>query len=358
MNKKKTIRVLIIDDSALARNIIRHILDSDPEIEVIATASDPYIARDKIIKLQPDVLTLDVEMPKMDGVEFLHKLMPQHPIPTIMVSALTEKGKLITLKALETGAIDFVLKPKSNVVDSLEKMSNELCAKVKMASKVDVSNWKGKWDVLKRFSAASSASSALAESTDKVIAIGASTGGTEAIRDVLTHLPANIPGIVIVQHMPAGFTRLFSDRMNGACEINVKEAEDGDRILRGWAFIAPGDRHMRVERSGGIYKIRLGNKNEDFSCGHKPSVEVMMNSVATSVGANAIGVMLTGMGADGAGGMKKMREAGARTFAQDEKTSVVFGMPMEAYRCGGAEMLVPLGDIARKLITLTISTPK
>jgi two-component system, chemotaxis family, protein-glutamate methylesterase/glutaminase len=344
----KPIRVLVIDDSALVRDVLTKGLNMDPGITVIGSASDPYIARDRIVKLNPDVLTLDVEMPRMDGVEFLRKLMPQYPLPVIMVSALTERGKQVTLDALSFGAIDFVTKPKADVARGLESMIMELRTKIKIASTANVSHWKKK-----RYTDEARIQKpvrALAESTDKVIAIGASTGGTEAIREIITRFPITTPGIVIVQHMPPGFTKMFAERMNSQCIMDVKEAEDKDRIMPGRILIAPGAKQMSVKRSGGIYEVIV--KPGDLVCGHCPSVEVMMNSVAEHVGSNAVGVMLTGMGRDGANGMLAMRNAGARTIAQDEASCVVFGMPKEAYNIGGAEQLVPLNKIAEKVIDL------
>ena len=344
----KPIRVLVIDDSALVRDILTKGLEMDPGITVIGSASDPYIARDKIVNLKPDVLTLDVEMPRMDGVEFLRKLMPQYPLPVIMVSALTEKGKQVTLEALSLGAIDFVTKPKADVARGLESMIMELRTKVKIASTANVSHWKHKTRALE--AGKQIRSKALVESTDKVIAIGASTGGTEAIREIITRFPVNTPGVVIVQHMPPGFTKMFAERMNTLCLMEVKEAEDKDRIMPGRILIAPGAKQMRVRRSGGIYEVSV--HPGELVCGHSPSVEVMMSSVAEHVGANAVGVMLTGMGKDGAGGMLAMRNAGARTIAQNEATCVVFGMPKEAYDIGGAERLIPLDQIAETVIDL------
>lgn len=346
---KKTIRVLIIDDSSLVRNILNEGLSKDPGIEVVGTAPDPFIARDKIVSLRPDVLTLDVEMPKMDGVEFLRRLMPQYPLPTVMVSSLTTKGKQITMEALDAGAVDFVSKPTTDLARGLEGMMTELRTKIKIASTANVSHWKNKHHVLpsqrKRRT-----TTALAESTDKIIAIGASTGGTEAIRTVLETLPANSPGIIVVQHMPPGFTKMFADRLNALSALRVKEAETGDRIMTGSVLIAPGEQHLSVTRSGGIYKVNC--QSGPKVNGHRPSVEVMFNSVAKHAGANVIGIMLTGMGADGAEAMVNMRNAGARTMAQDEKSSVVFGMPNEAYKRGGAERLVPLDNIAQEVIKL------
>lgn len=344
----KTIRVLIVDDSALVRNILKQGLSADPAIEVVGTAADPYSARDKIIELQPDVLTLDVEMPRMDGVAFLRKLMPQFPLPIVMVSSLTQRGKQITMEALEAGAVDFVAKPTSNVSAGLNAMLAELRTKVKIASTANVSHWKGK--VVSQAVGRTASSSALAESTDKVIAIGASTGGTEAIRQVIESFPASTAGTVIVQHMPSGFTKMFADRLNQLCQMQVKEAEHGDRVRTGLILIAPGGRQLEVVRSGGFYEVRLGG--EEKVSGHCPSVDVMMHSVAKHVGANAVGAMLTGMGADGAEGMLAMKNSGAKCIAQDEASSVVFGMPKVAYEKGGASKLVSLSKISASLLTL------
>ncbi|MEA3363388.1 MAG: chemotaxis response regulator protein-glutamate methylesterase [Thermodesulfobacteriota bacterium] len=344
----RVIRVLIVDDSALVRNILSQGLSMDPGIEVVGTAPDPYIARDKIVQLQPDVMTLDVEMPRMDGVAFLRKLMPQYPIPIVMVSSLTQRGKQITMEALEAGAVDFVAKPTSNVAAGLNAMLMELRSKVKIASTANVSHWKGKRPAAPRQPAVASA--ALAESTDKIIAIGASTGGTEAIRRVIEKFPATTPGTVIVQHMPSGFTKMFSDRLNQLCPMQVKEAEHGDRVRSGLILIAPGGKQLEVIRTGGFYEVRLGG--EEKVSGHCPSVDVMMRSVAKHVGANAVGAMLTGMGQDGAEGMLAMKQASARCIAQDEASSVVFGMPKVAFDKGGAERLVPLDNIATSLLSL------
>lgn len=340
------IRVLVVDDSALVRQVISQGLAMDPGIEVVGSASDPFAARDKIVQLRPDVLTLDVEMPRMDGVEFLRKLMPQFPLPVVMVSALTHRGKRVTLDALDAGAVDFVTKPSVNVQAGLNEMMQELRTKVKIASTANVSHWKYKRRIPQPENR--TADRSLAESTDKVIAIGASTGGTEAIREVLNTFPPNVPGIVIVQHMPPGFTKMFADRLNNQTNLIVREAQDGDRILPGQALIAPGERQMSVVRRGGMYQVRV--TEGDLVCGHCPSVEVLMQSVAREVGANAVGVMLTGMGRDGAGGMLAMRKAGARTMAQDEDSCVVFGMPKEAHDNGGAERLVPLQQISATVL--------
>jgi len=345
----KKIRVLVIDDSALIRQILTKGLSMDPEIEVVGSAVDPYIARDKIVQLRPDVLTLDVEMPRMDGVEFLRKLMPQYPIPVVMVSSLTQRGKQITIEALEAGAVDFVSKPTSNVAQGMNNMLSELRKKVKTAAGANVSQWKNKAPA-QPGAQTSMSSRALAESTDKVIAIGASTGGTEALKKVVCKFPATAPGVVIVQHMPPGFTKMFAERLNQLCAMEVKEAETGDRVRSGRILIAPGAKQLEVTRSGGMYQVRC-EPGEKVS-GHCPSVDVMMQSVAKNVGSNAIGVMLTGMGSDGSDGMLAMKNAGARNIAQDEASCVVFGMPKVAYEKGGAEKLVPLENIAAKVISM------
>lgn len=338
----RAVRVLIVDDSALVRDILKQGLDMDPGIEVVGVAADPYQARDQIVTLRPDVLTLDVEMPRMDGVAFLRKLMPQLPVPVVMVSALTEKGKQITLDALDAGAVDFVTKPQSDVARGLSSMMVALRTKVKIASTANVSHWKNRTATA---GGTIQTNRSLSESTDKVIAIGASTGGTEAIREVISRFPATSPGTVIVQHMPAGFTKMFAERMNSVCMMEVKEAEHGDRVMPGRILIAPGGKHMRVRRSGGIYRVDV--ESGPLINGHCPSVEALFDSVATDVASNAVGVMLTGMGADGADAMRRLREAGARCAAQDEATSVVFGMPKEAYKRGGAERLIPLQEMAQ-----------
>ena len=341
----RKIKVLVVDDMAMVREILAQGLAMDPMIEVVATAADPFIARDRIIEYKPDVMTLDVEMPKMDGVEFLHRLMPQYPIPVVMVSSLTERGKQITLDALQAGAVDFVSKPKTDIARGLNAMLVELRTKIKIASTANVSHWKRSRETLATTPRPLRAdTAALSESTDKIIAIGASTGGTEAIRQVITRFPAVTPGVVIVQHMPAGFTKMFSERLNTLCAMEVKEAEHDDRVLQGRILVAPGGMHMSLVRSGGVYRVCV--QPGDTVNGHCPSVEVLMRSVAQYAGANAVGVMLTGMGGDGADGMKAMREAGARTFAQDEASCVVFGMPKVAWERGGVERLVPLVNMA------------
>jgi len=346
MNRR--IRVLVVDDMALVRAVLTEGLAADAEIEVGGTAGDPYAAARLIPQLRPDVITLDVEMPRMDGVEFLRRLMPQHPLPVVMVSALTESGAQITLDALEAGAVDFVTKPAADIARGLDAMMDELRTKVKIAATANLTGLR------RRLGAAAPAApprkGAARESTARVIAIGASTGGTEALRTVITRLPPDAPGVVVVQHMPPGFTRSFAERLNKLAAMEVREAQDGDRILRGRVLVAPGALQMRVRRSGAQYGVEV--RPGDLVCGHCPSVEVLMHSVAASVGPHAIGVMLTGMGHDGADAMRAMREAGARTLAQDEASCVVFGMPKEAFRRGGAERLVPLEAIAAEVLKL------
>jgi len=339
----KEIRVLIVDDSALIRQILTQGLSSDPGIQVVGSAADPYQARDMIVRLRPDVITLDVEMPRMDGVEFLRKLMPQLPIPVVMVSALTQRGKRITMEAMEAGAVDVVAKPTSDVKNGLQQLMQSLRTKVKIASMANVSHWKNK-----RVPPPIGKAAALAESTDKVIAIAASTGGTEAIRHILLNLPANTPGIVIVQHMPPGFTKMFADRLNGQCAPVVKEAETGDRVMQGRVLIAPGDKHMEVRRLGGIYEV-VCNEGPPV-CGHCPSAEKLFQSVARHVGANAVGVILTGMGKDGAHGLLAMRQSGARTLGQDQESCVVYGMPKEAMEIGAVERQLPLNEMASTIL--------
>jgi len=343
------IRVLVVDDSALIRQILRQGLSLDPEIEVVGTAADPYIARDQIIELKPDVLTLDVEMPRMNGVEFLRRLMPQYPLPVIMVSSMTQMGKRVTIDALEAGAVDFVSKPTANVTSSMQDMLKELRVKIKIASTANVSHWKN-MPVARLIETSVGERQILADAADKIICIGASTGGTEAIIKVVSRFPVTMPGVVIVQHMPAGFTKMFAERLKTLCAMEVKEAESGDRVMPGRILVAPGDLHMKLERSGGIYQVVCAN-GEKVS-GHRPSVDVLMNSVAGCAGAKAIGIILTGMGSDGAEGMAAMRRAGARNIAQDEATSVVFGMPAVAFERGGVERLVALDDIAAETIKI------
>jgi two-component system chemotaxis response regulator CheB len=347
--KSKVIRVLVVDDSALARKILVDGLSRDPDIEVIGTARDPYVARDMLIKERPDVITLDVEMPRMDGVTFLKKYMPVLPTPTVVVSALTERGKRITIEALEAGAVDVVLKPKIGVVDQFPAMMEDIRERVKAAAQVDVSRYARYQPKVRKPIAPVETSGVLHETTDRVIAIGASAGGVAALTRIIPAFPPAAPGIVIVQHMPAGFTTSFAERLNNLSVMQVKEAESGDRVRPGLVLIAPGgERHIEVRRSGGEYRVVL-RKGEKVS-GHVPSVNVLFRSVATHVGPNAAAAILTGMGDDGAEGLLAIRGAGGRTFAQDERTSVVFGMPRAAWQNGGAEKQVPLDRIPLRLL--------
>lgn len=337
------IRVLIVDDSATARAVLSDILSSDSGIEVVGTASDAFVARDKIVELRPDVICLDVEMPRMDGITFLKKLMHYMPLPVVMVSSLTQSGAKTTLEALEAGAVDFVAKPHSHIYDGKDEMRDELISKIKAAAKAKIHK-----RTLADTQQANTTS--LAQTTNKIVAIGASTGGTEALKDVLMALPRNAPGTVIVQHMPANFTPLFAQRLNTLCSMEIREAKNGDSIIPGVALIAPGDYHMVVRRSGARYYVEIGN-GEKVS-GHRPSVDVLFNSVAKIAGANAIGVILTGMGSDGAKGLFAMKNAGANTIGQDEASCVVYGMPKVAYEIGAVEKQLPLNRVADGIISL------
>ncbi len=361
MNK---IKVLVIDDSALVRNMLTEIINSDPQMEVVGTAANPNIARNKIKTLKPDVLTLDVEMPEMDGVTFLRNLMRLRPMPVVMVSTLTEQGADVTLDAMEYGAIDFITKPKTDFSNTIKDYSEELTRKIKVASTahvqvLDLSKPRvPALNDIPRVNPANSADVVIGKqakrrpfkTTDKLIAIGASTGGTEAIKKVLMDFPADAPGTVITQHIPAAFSGPFAKRANNLCAITVKEAEDGEQILRGHAYIAPGSHHLLVERDGARFICRL--HDGPVVNRHKPSVDVMFRSVAQNIGANAVGIILTGMGNDGAQGLKEMQEAGSPTIAQDEKTSVVWGMPGEAVKLGAADEILPLNKVAAKTIKL------
>lgn len=339
------IRVLVVDDSSLARNVLSRGLDQQPDIEVVATAANVYVARDRIIEYRPDVVTLDIEMEKMDGVEFVRRLIPQYPIPVVIVSALARPHAELTLKALDYGAVDFIAKPSARLGALLPAMLNELASKVRMAAKVDVRRMPSS---AAPTSIGSGATESLSTSTDKIIVFGASTGGTVALERILMQMPAATPGTVVVQHMPPLFTTQFSERLNNLIPMEVKEAEDNERVLRGRVLVAPGDRHVTIMRSGGTYRVKCSDVEKVN--GHRPSVSKLFGSVAENVGPNAIGVLLSGMGADGAEEMVAMRKAGARTFAQDEQSSVVFGMPKEAYERGGAEKLLPLCKIPEVLI--------
>ena len=352
------VKVLIVDDSALIRQMLTEILAGDPGIEVVGSAQDPYVARDKIKALNPDVLTLDVEMPRMDGITFLGNLMRLRPMPVVMISSLTEKGAEITLQALELGAVDFVSKPKLDVQTGMEAYAEEIRAKVRMAAGVPAARLArrasahARPEVMPKLNAdavlGSSTASRPFKTTERIVAIGASTGGTEAIKEVLTRLPADAPGIVITQHIPAEFSGPFARRMDGLCALSVCEASDGQQILPGHAYIAPGGRHLLVQRSGARYLCSLSDGPPVNR--HRPSVDVLFRSVAQSAGLNAIGVLLTGMGDDGAQGLKEMLEAGAPTLAQDEASSVVWGMPGRAWAIGAAQELLPLGAVAAGIL--------
>ncbi|MDB4972731.1 MAG: cheB [Myxococcaceae bacterium] len=335
------IRVLIVDDSALIRRVLSDALESDPQIEVVGTAGDPYIAKDRINALKPDVLTLDVEMPRMHGLTFLRILMEKRPMPVVMVSSLTEAGADVTLQALELGAIDFVTKPARDVKDGLEAMKLELVEKVKAAAR---SRPRALRAAVAKPVVAQVAALRLQRTTQQILAVGASTGGTEAIRELLEALPADAPGVVIVQHMPERFTRAFAQRLDKQCAISVSEAVDGERVISGKALIAPGGFHMRLTRDGAEYRVRIA-QTEPVNR-HRPSVDVLFDSVASAAGKNAVGVILTGMGDDGARGLRRMRDAGAHTIAQDRESCVVFGMPREAIALDAAAEVLALPEIA------------
>ena len=351
-----SIKVLVIDDSALVRKLLTAMLSRSPDIQVVGAASDPYAAREKIKKLNPDVITLDVEMPRMDGITFLENLMRLRPMPVVMVSSLTQRGADVTLRALELGAIDFVAKPRIDIAGTLADYEAELIAKVKVAAGARV---------LPRTVAPSRVADerhstsavvpilnvrSMLRTTDRIIAIGASTGGTEAIREVLAEMPPDAPAIVISQHIPAAFSKAFAERMNRSSAMAVCEAQDGQQFLPGHAYIAPGDRHLLVERDGARYLCRLSTGPHVNR--HRPSVDVMFRSVAQNVGPSALGVLLTGMGDDGARGLKEMMEAGAGTIAQDEASSVVWGMPGSAVKIGAAMHVLPLQRIGSQVLAL------
>lgn len=335
------IRVLVVDDSLMFRKLLVRALNADPNIEVVADVEDVYQARDAILKFKPDVMTLDVEMPKMNGIEFLKRLMPQYPLPVVMISSLNDK----VFDALEAGAVDFVNKPTNlNQAQLNDFLSQELATKVKIASTAKV----GK---LKRVESSSVMGNiSAAGGRDRIVAIGASTGGTEAIFEVVKRFKRDIPGVVIVQHMPPGFTKMYSDRLNNQCEVAVKEAETGDRVLQGQVLIAPGDRQMRLVKVNGIYQVEC--RGTEKVSGHCPSVDVLFSSVAKAAGNKAVGVILTGMGADGAKGLLEMRNAGALTVGQDEATCVVYGMPKVAFDIGAVQQQAPITAIAGKVYNL------
>jgi two-component system chemotaxis response regulator CheB len=336
-----TIRVLIVDDSAVVRQILTRQLSQDKSIEVVGTAPDPFIARDKIIALDPDVLTLDVEMPRMDGITFLRKLMKSHPMPVIILSSLTPEGSRTAIEALEAGAVEVMCKPGASY--TVADACTELIAKIKIAASANISRRVAIEDTpVTRLN--------MVETTSKILAIGASTGGVHALTRVLSALPANAPGTVVVQHMPANFTKSFAERLNTICAVQVKEAQDGDSVIPGQVLIAPGGFHMILQRSGARYYVAV--KDGLPVCHQKPSVEVLFNSVAKYAAANAVGAILTGMGADGAQGLLAMRNAGAHTVAQDEASCVVFGMPKEAIKLNAVEKIVTLDDVAKTMIQM------
>ena len=361
MNDKRKIQVLCIDDSALIRSILKEIINAQPDMEVVGVAPDPIIARDLIKQTNPDVLTLDVEMPKMDGLDFLEKLMRLRPTPVVMISSLTERGSEATLRALELGAVDFVAKPKLGMRDGMNEYADQIADKIRAAARAKlrpraaapatapasaVASAHGA-HVRAEHAAAGAAAAAPARthfsSTEKLIIVGASTGGTEAIKDFLLEMPPDCPGILIVQHMPAGFTTSFAKRLDGLCRIRVKEAAHGERVLPGHAYIAPGDMHLSLGRSGANYVTELDQGPPVNR--HRPAVDVLFRSAARNAGANALGVILTGMGKDGAVGMLEMRNAGAYNVAQDEASCVVYGMPKEAVAHGGVHEILPLSQI-------------
>jgi len=337
------IKVLIVDDSAVVRNIFSKELSVDPEIEIIGTAPDPYVARDKIVHLNPDVVTLDIEMPRMDGITFLRKLMKHYPLPVIVVSSLTPQGSELALEALQEGAVEVMCKPGPSY--SVGDMSLNLIEKIKAAACINI-----KEVLAKRLSLPSKTSTlSLTRTTNKIVAIGASTGGTQALEYILTAMPSNAPSLAIVQHMPENFTKSFAKRLNEISALEVKEAEQNDRLIPGRALIAPGNKHMLVRRSGAVFYVDI--KDGPLVKRQRPSVDVLFDSVAQYVGKNSIGVILTGMGSDGADGLLKIKQAGAPTIAQDEKSCIVFGMPKEAIKLGAAEKVLSLSEIPQAILS-------
>jgi two-component system, chemotaxis family, protein-glutamate methylesterase/glutaminase len=348
----KKIRVVVVDDSALVRSLVAEIINRDKDMECIGTANDPLIAREMIRELNPDVITLDIEMPKMDGLDFLGRLMRLRPMPVIMISTLTERGAEVTMRALELGAVDFVAKPRIGLADGIKDLAGQIVEKIRVAASAHIRRVAP--PVAAPSTQAHAEKSAPAHSlvgrvsTEKLVAIGASTGGTEAIKEVLMRMPADSPGIVITQHMPPGFTTSFAARLNGLCQITVQEAVNGERVLPGHAYIAPGGKQFRIDKSGANY-VCVVDDGEAVNR-HKPSVEVLFQSVARVAGRNAFGIMLTGMGGDGAQAMKDMRDAGSYNYVQDEASCIVFGMPREAILHGAADEILPLTEIAGALL--------
>lgn len=347
------IKVLVVDDSAVVRQTLTAILHTDRDIEVMGVASDPYVAAKKIMNEVPDVITLDVEMPRMDGLTFLRKIMTQHPMPVIIISSLTARGTETAIKALEYGAVDIITKPQLNTQQFIEESKIRICDAVKAAARAKLLRRKSPVMQIKPKHTAdavlpASTKKAMIKTTEKVVAVGASTGGTDALRVFLESMPADTPGIVIVQHMPENFTKSFANRLNDICQISVKEAENGDSVIRGRALIAPGNHHLILKRSGARYYVEINDG--PLVNRHRPSVDVLFRSTARYAGKNAIGVIMTGMGDDGARGLLEMKDAGAVTIAQDEATSVVYGMPKEAVKLGAAQHILPLTSIAQKVL--------
>ncbi|RJP83708.1 MAG: chemotaxis response regulator protein-glutamate methylesterase [Desulfobacteraceae bacterium] len=349
MNK---IKVLIIDDSAIVRQSLENILSSDPQIEVIGTAADPYIAAKKMQENAPDVITLDIEMPRMDGLTFLQKIMSQHPLPVVICSSLAEELSQTTIKALEYGAVEIIQKPKLGTKQFFEESKILICDIIKAAAAITPKRVSSFRQIPKKLTADAvlpkSKTNAMIKTTEKVVVIGASTGGTEALREFLEVLPPDCPGIVIVQHMPENFTKAFSKRLDGLCQISVKEAANNDTVLRGQALIAPGNNHMLLKRSGARYYVEV--KKGPLVSRHRPSVDVLFRSAARYAGSNAMGIIMTGMGDDGARGMLEMKETGSFNIAQDEASCVVFGMPKEAIKLGGVDKILPLEKIAAEML--------
>jgi len=344
------IKVLVVDDSAVVRKVFKEELSRERDIEVVGTAPDPYVARDKIVTLKPDVITLDIEMPRMDGLTFLKKLMRHYPLPVIIVSSLTKKGGKLAMDALSFGALEVMSKPSSAY--SVGEMGVQMIDKIRAVARIKVEPKGERSSASSGSIQAKIASNALSRTTNKIIAIGASTGGTEALKTVLTGMPPNAPGTLVVQHMPANFTTSFAERLNELSAMTIKEARDGDSLVNGVALIAPGNYHMLLKRSGARYYVQV--KKGPLVHHQRPAVDVLFHSVATYAGGNAVGVILTGMGSDGALGLLKMKEAGARTMAQDEKSCIVFGMPKEAIKLGAAEKVLPLGNIAQAALNMIV----
>jgi two-component system chemotaxis response regulator CheB len=356
MNLPRKVRVLIVDDSAFVRQALKEILETDPQIEVMGVASDPYVAVERLREEVPDVITLDIEMPRMDGLTFLEKIMSQHPIPVVVCSTLTAAGSDVALVALEKGAVEIITKPKLGSKEFFEESRVRICDVVKSAARARMAHhpFVPSVKVTPKLTAdavlSKPVSNAMIQTTEKVVAVGASTGGTEALREFLQAMPLDAPGIVIVQHMPAEFTARFAERLNTMCRITVKEAEDNDTVIRGQALIAPGNQHVLLKRSGARYFVEL--RDGPLVSRHRPSVDVLFRSAARYAGRNAVGVIMTGMGDDGAKGMLEMKQAGAFNIAQDEASCVVFGMPAEAIKIGAVDRVMPLAPIASEVVRL------